>query len=200
MKKIIGLTIAAVLIISLVVGGTWAYFTDTETITGNTFTAGTIDLRLHSEGTVFASTTLPDMKPCQTGYLVITLSNDGNNEMHVWKHIVDIDPATDYDENGINEPECVSTEYGGTWDSVGESCSNYTAKNDIDRYIHFDMWVTDTDPIDTNGDVIVPTTGDSSWIIEESDNWLLTTNTTDFTAMPVDPEDGDLDFNGVSCY
>ena len=46
MKKIIGLSIVAVLIIGMVGAGTWAYFSDTETSTGNTFTAGTLNLEL----------------------------------------------------------------------------------------------------------------------------------------------------------
>ena len=44
MKKIIGLTIAALLITGLIAGGTFAYFNDTEASTGNTFTAGTLNL------------------------------------------------------------------------------------------------------------------------------------------------------------
>jgi predicted ribosomally synthesized peptide with SipW-like signal peptide len=44
MKKIIGLTIAALLIIGIVGAGTFAYFSDTATSTGNTFTAGTLVL------------------------------------------------------------------------------------------------------------------------------------------------------------
>lgn len=44
MRKILGLTVAAVLVMGLVGGGTWAYFSDTESTTGNIFTAGTLDL------------------------------------------------------------------------------------------------------------------------------------------------------------
>ena len=36
MKKILGLAVAALLVMGLVGGGTWAYFSDTETSTGNT--------------------------------------------------------------------------------------------------------------------------------------------------------------------
>jgi len=49
MKKILGLTIAALLVMGLVGGGTWAYFTDVETSTGNTFAAGTLDLEVDTE-------------------------------------------------------------------------------------------------------------------------------------------------------
>jgi len=46
MKKILGLTIAALLVMGLVGGGTWAYFTDVETSSGNVLVSGTLDLGL----------------------------------------------------------------------------------------------------------------------------------------------------------
>ncbi len=46
MKKILGLTIAALLVMALVGGGTWAYFSDPEYSSGNMLTAGTLDLTL----------------------------------------------------------------------------------------------------------------------------------------------------------
>ena len=49
MKKIFGLTIAALMVMGLVGGGTWAYFSDTETSTGNVLTAGTLDLNLEGD-------------------------------------------------------------------------------------------------------------------------------------------------------
>ena len=47
MKKYIGLGIAVAVVIGLIASGTWAVFTDTETTTGNTFTAGTIDIAVN---------------------------------------------------------------------------------------------------------------------------------------------------------
>ena len=46
MKKILGLTIAALLVMGMVGGGTWAYFSDTEASTNNSLTAGTLDLNV----------------------------------------------------------------------------------------------------------------------------------------------------------
>ncbi len=46
MKKITGITLAALLIIGIVGGGTWAFFNDTETSQNNTITAGTLDLKV----------------------------------------------------------------------------------------------------------------------------------------------------------
>jgi len=45
-KKILGLTIAIVLIIGAVAGATWAYFSDTEASSDNVFAAGTLTLQL----------------------------------------------------------------------------------------------------------------------------------------------------------
>ncbi|MFC2051466.1 TasA family protein [Chloroflexota bacterium] len=44
MKKIFGLTVAALMVMGLIGGGTWAYFSDIETSSGNTLTAGTMNL------------------------------------------------------------------------------------------------------------------------------------------------------------
>jgi spore coat-associated protein N len=46
MKKIIGLTIAAIIVIAIAGVGTFAFFSDTETSANNTITAGTLDLGL----------------------------------------------------------------------------------------------------------------------------------------------------------
>jgi len=48
MKIIIGLSIAALLIIALSTGGTYAFFTDTETPSNNQFSVGTLDLKTNN--------------------------------------------------------------------------------------------------------------------------------------------------------
>jgi spore coat-associated protein N len=69
MKKILGLTVAAILVIGLVGGGTWAYFSDTEESTGNIFSAGTLDLGLDNNpnqdptGSTSATFSASDMAP-----------------------------------------------------------------------------------------------------------------------------------------
>ena len=82
MKKILGLTIAALMVMGLVGGGTWAYFTDTETSTGNTFAAGTLDLEVDSENP-WTSTPISilDIAPgANSGNVTITCENVGNLE------------------------------------------------------------------------------------------------------------------------
>jgi spore coat-associated protein N len=95
MKKIIGLTIAALLIIGLVGGGTFAYFSDTEASNGNTLTAGTLNLINVISGTALSnSMTITEradglidkvefgltdpIKPGSSGTITWTLSNTGS--------------------------------------------------------------------------------------------------------------------------
>jgi predicted ribosomally synthesized peptide with SipW-like signal peptide len=44
-------------------GATWAYFTDTETVSGNTFAAGTLDFKLNGDLTASNSVNLGNMIP-----------------------------------------------------------------------------------------------------------------------------------------
>ncbi len=73
MKKILGLTVAAVLVMALVGGGTWAYFSDVETAT-DILTAGTIDLE--GDGSWTSGVTLANMKPGAT-ITTVTFKNVG---------------------------------------------------------------------------------------------------------------------------
>jgi len=45
-RKFLIPALATALVIGLVMAGTWAYFSDAETSSGNTFTAGTLDLKV----------------------------------------------------------------------------------------------------------------------------------------------------------
>jgi len=74
-KKIVGLTIAIVLIIGMVAGGTWALFSDTETTGDNIFQAGTIDLEI--AGTAATGVTFTNMKPGDTPSGTIVVTNAG---------------------------------------------------------------------------------------------------------------------------
>lgn len=66
MKKILGLTIAALLVMALVGGGTWAYFSDVETSDTNIFSAGTLDLNIDGDNINVNMLTLSDLKPGDT--------------------------------------------------------------------------------------------------------------------------------------
>jgi len=66
MKKILGLTVAALLVMALVGGGTWAYFSDVEQTDTNVLTAGVLDLtRDGASGTTtaFLTTSVGNVAP-----------------------------------------------------------------------------------------------------------------------------------------
>ncbi len=79
MKRILGLTIAFMLLIGMVSIGTWAYFSDTETSTGNQLTAGTLDLKTDDVDGVTQTLLASNMAPGDTvGPQTITLKNIGS--------------------------------------------------------------------------------------------------------------------------
>ena len=79
MKRILGLTIAVLLLIGMTGIGTWAYFSDVETSTGNVLAAGTLDLKTDDVNGVSQTLLATNMRP---GYIVgpetIILKNSGS--------------------------------------------------------------------------------------------------------------------------
>ena len=74
MKKKVLMSLFSIAIVStMITGGVIAYFSDTETSTGNSFTAGTIDIRLDPAG----------------GQSVATV--EGDLDLKPWKHIANVD-------------------------------------------------------------------------------------------------------------
>lgn len=178
MKKILGLTIAVVLVIGLVAGGTFAYFSDIETTTENVFTAGTIDISLNPTGGQDVTTVegYVDLKPCQTGYIPVLITNDGTNPADIWKHIANVEN----DENGVTDAE--DKFYTGTPVSRNWLLSDW---------IHYDMEVykslgySYTESIDIEGSDF-----DLLLTVEDGDGWQ--TWTFDF---PVEHFTGDGNLN-----
>ena len=78
MKKILGLTIAFMLLISMGGIGTWAYFQDTETSTGNVLAAGTLDLKTDDVDGVTQTLYASNLKPGDIVPGSITLKNTGS--------------------------------------------------------------------------------------------------------------------------
>ncbi len=82
MKKILGLSIAAILVLGIVGVGTWALFSDTETSTGNILTAGTLDLKTNDADGVTGTFTANALKPGDNippdGVATIRLRNAGS--------------------------------------------------------------------------------------------------------------------------
>jgi predicted ribosomally synthesized peptide with SipW-like signal peptide len=120
---------------AIAVGGTVAYFTDTETSTGNTFTAGTIDIAVNSQNpwSQTGQYHFADMKPSQVEYSNFTINNVGTNPVNVWKKV----DVTGTGGGVMSEPECL--EQSGTWD--GAACTGGQEKSDIDTAITYDLSV-----------------------------------------------------------
>ena len=78
MKRILGLTIAFMLLISMGGIGTWAYFQDTETSTGNVFAAGTLDLKTDDVDGVTQTLYASNLKPGDNVSGSIALKNAGS--------------------------------------------------------------------------------------------------------------------------
>jgi spore coat-associated protein N len=81
-KKILGLTISALLVIGMVAAGTFAYFSDTEQSTANTFTAGTLDLKVSNDASIYtdgvtATWANANASPGMTKSGTVTLKNNG---------------------------------------------------------------------------------------------------------------------------
>jgi predicted ribosomally synthesized peptide with SipW-like signal peptide len=79
MKKIIGLTVAALMVMGLVGGGTWAYFSDPEVTGVNVLSAGTLDLDLNdNDNTGEVIVTVPALYPGGAGNGTVKLTNSGS--------------------------------------------------------------------------------------------------------------------------
>lgn len=77
MKKLFGLTIASLLMLTLIGGGTFAFFSDSETSEGNTFTAGTLNLTIDGDDVEVNTFFVSDVIPGDSGSGFSTLSNTG---------------------------------------------------------------------------------------------------------------------------
>ena len=144
MNKRILISLAVIGAVAVIaVGGTIAYFSDTETSTGNTFTAGTIDISVDNMNPWNHSFALADMKPSYTDYINFEIQNTGSdpNPVDVWKKITVTNETTGVE----SEPEC--TDQNGVWDNTAKACdwdgsgTMYVDKNDLSSVIWYDLSV-----------------------------------------------------------
>lgn len=156
-KIILSLSVIGI-VAAIAIGGTIAYFSDTETSTGNTFTAGTLDLKIDSECTYNGQTSdqcgtwtlqdgdltsqkffnFSDVKPGDEGENTVSL-HVYDNDAWVCATIENLTNA----ENGCNEPE-IGAEPACDQDANGElqnaleftiwrdgNCDNQYNENDV---------------------------------------------------------------------
>lgn len=95
--------------------GTMAYFSDTETSTGNTMAAGTLDLKLNGYDDPITAPLfrIEDLKPSIVKYTPDIALDIYNNPGRLYKHIVKVTCDTGI----VSEPEC--TDQGGRWTPNG---------------------------------------------------------------------------------
>jgi len=88
-KILIGILMIG-LISSFAGAGVYAYFTDTETLPGNVFQAGTVDITISAGETQTIPFSILDMKPCEVGYGTLRIDNVGTNPVNVYKTIENV--------------------------------------------------------------------------------------------------------------
>jgi predicted ribosomally synthesized peptide with SipW-like signal peptide len=123
-RKILISAMVIGLVCALIGAGVYAVFSDTETSTGNTFTAGTLNLVPSTSGTGPAGKYTPTaggdgvngkvvfikLAPGDSGSITWTLQNDGNLD-----GTLTMPSTVTFDENGSNEPEsAVGSNNGGS--------------------------------------------------------------------------------------
>jgi hypothetical protein len=143
MKKIL-LSLLTISAVSMVVfAAARAYFSDTESNKGNTFSTGTIDISVDGNNPWTSSPyTLTDMKPSQRGLIDFVIQNVGTNPANIWKTL----NITNRESVIMNQPKCLAN--GGTW--TDGKCPDINPRVDIDSKIHYDLrvWVYDSNPKD----------------------------------------------------
>jgi len=90
MKKILGLAVAALLVMTLVGSGTWAYFSDTETSADNTLVAGTLDLNINGGNAAVYTFQVSNKAPGDSGSGSSTLANEGSLDGELDVELTDV--------------------------------------------------------------------------------------------------------------
>ncbi len=130
-KILISLSVIAA-VAAIAIGGTIAYFSDTETSTGNTFTAGSLDLVLDIEGEplvdeepIFEE---DDMKPGDSGETTISLHVDN-----------DACGFVNFDLDTDQENSCVEPELADELAYTGEEC-NVEGNGELNDEVMWLIW------------------------------------------------------------
>jgi len=140
MKKILLSVSIIAAVAAIAFGVTTAFFSDTETSTGNTFTAGQIDLKVSSLYTDYTGVqgsfsakdlngdplfSFADMKPGDMGGGHFDITADNNPYWACMKAKVDTKP-----ENNVLEPET----------SAGDTVANGNQDGELQNYLSFYLW------------------------------------------------------------
>jgi spore coat-associated protein N len=90
MKKMLAMMFLTTVLLVIVGGGTWAWFSDTETSANNSLTAGTLDLNVDGGNIEVNTFSVSNVAPGDSGSGNTTLSNVGSldGELDVYVHYV----------------------------------------------------------------------------------------------------------------
>ena len=179
-KIIVSLSVVAA-VAAITVGATTAFFSDTETSTGNTFTAGAIDLKIDNTSYVTSTTTgqliaspwtswaltdltvekffdFIDLKPGDIGEDTISIHVGSNN---AW--LCAAAQTYNDEDNGITEPE----EEDGDVDVDNNNLGDDNNDGELDENMNFVFWVDDGD------NVLENCSGQTSGCEDETDSIFL---------------------------
>jgi predicted ribosomally synthesized peptide with SipW-like signal peptide len=114
LKKLIGLSLAGIILLSLTATGTWAFFKDTETGSNNRLTAGTLNLQVGAGDPMSENIALGNIQPGEAGNAASwTVHNSGSLNGSFSLSMGAVHSA----ENGRSEVETAS---GDISDGTGE--------------------------------------------------------------------------------
>lgn len=155
--------------------GTVAYFTDTETSTGNTFSAGTIDISVGvadgsgQQNPWTSNYAITNMEPGESGNINLRVKNEGTNPVKVSKRLYGIvgnGGSAGYDcakvdatwiaYDASSEPECVA-EMNVAQDNIQEHIK-YTLAVEVYTSTGYKTWQT----IKSGADLLTVYNGTSS--------------------------------------
>lgn len=133
-KRIIFSSLSIIASAAVVTGATFAFFSDSETSAGNTFTAGKLDLKVNGKDIIGSLVTLTAKPSENLTPTTITLKNDGSNggiaDLHL-KNVIDTQGAE-------TEPECQAEQ--GNWTSPNGPCASPAlAKSDVSTKVGVDI-------------------------------------------------------------
>lgn len=142
MKNIIKSFLIIVAVAAVAGGATYSYFSDTETSTGNTFTAGTLDLDVDgNNGVNTVKFTVANMRPGNQPTGQFRLHNSGSLSGYLDLENISVTS----EENGCNEPEI------GAGDTT---CSPSTGNGELQNVVNMRLyWDNDCNGSYSTGDV-----------------------------------------------
>lgn len=154
-NKLIALSAAAILSATAVVGGTMAYFTDTDTET-NTFTVGNVKIDLHESNGAGAvdkdyqdwlaeKTLVPTTKAKEENTIakIVTVENTGASDAYLWAEIWIPAALDDGDDNSPQAPGLGNSLHFNYADGVVETKATYLGSKEINGviyngYVHYE--------------------------------------------------------------